>query len=68
MEDLVDILPELNFSDDEDLDNVRDIIKEELVEDVQTLRDDKLIQKDVLNSTESILSKMEKIYAARTEA
>jgi hypothetical protein len=65
---MVDILPELNFSDDEDLDNVRDIIKEELVEDVQTLRDDKLIQKDVLNSTESILSKMEKIYAARTEA
>jgi hypothetical protein len=62
MNDLVDILPELNFSEDEGLDEIRKIIKDELIEDVQTLRDDEVIQKGVLDSTSSILNKMEKIY------
>jgi len=62
MNDLVDILPELNFSEDEGLDEIRKLIKDELIEDVQTLRDDEVIQKGVLDSTSSILNKMEKIY------
>jgi len=62
MNDLVDILPELNFSEDEGLDEIRKMIKDELIEDVQTLRDDEVIQKGVLDSTSSILNKMEKIY------
>mgnify|MGYP003134597401 CR=1 FL=1 len=62
MNDLVDILPELNFSEDEGLDEIRKLIKDELIEDVQTLRDDEVIQKVVLDSTSSILNKMEKIY------
>lgn len=68
MSELVDILPELNFSEDQELDGIRRLIKDELIEDVQTLRDDATIQKDVLDSTNDILSKMEKIYATREEA
>ena len=62
MTDLVDILPELNFSEDQELEEIRRLIKDELIEDVQTLRDDEVIQQDVLDSTSDILRKMEKIY------
>ena len=66
MTDLVDILPELNFSEDQELEEIRRLIKDELIEDVQTLRDDEVIQQDVLDSTSDILRKMEKIYDIHT--
>ena len=65
MTDLVDILPELNFSEDQELEEIRRLIKDELIEDVQTLRDDEVIQQDVLDSTSDILRKMEKLYDIR---
>ena len=60
--DLIDILPELNFSEDQELDDIRCQMKGELIEDVQTLRDDEVARQDVLDSTNDILNRMEKIY------
>ena len=60
--DLIDILPELNFSEDQELDDIRCQMKGELIEDVQTLRDDEVTRQDVLDSTNDILNRMEKIY------
>jgi len=65
--DLVDILPELNFAEDEEIDKIRYRIKAELCEDVKTLRENEEVRGDVLNSTYDIIDTMEKIYATRKE-
>jgi len=65
--DLVDILPELNFAEDEEIDKIRYRIKAELCEDVKTLRESEEVRGGVLHSTYDIIDTMEKIYATRKE-
>ena len=62
MEQLVNILPELNFAEDQEIEDIRRRIKDELLEDVDVLRKDNDIREDVLTSTDDILNRMEKIY------
>jgi len=62
MEQLVNILPELNFAEDQEIEDIRRRIRDELLEDVDVLRKDTDVRKDVLTSTDDILNRMEKIY------
>jgi len=62
MEQLVNILPELNFAEDEEIEDIRRRIRDELLEDVDVLRKDVDVREDVLTSTDDILTRMEKIY------
>ena len=62
MEQLVNILPELNFAEDQEIEDIRRRIRDELLEDVDVLRKDTDIREDVLTSTNDILNRMEKIY------
>jgi len=62
MEQLVNILPELNFAEDQEIEDIRRRIRDELLEDVDVLRKDTDIREDVLTSTDDILNRMEKIY------
>jgi|TARA_R100001530_G_scaffold50940_2_gene37823 hypothetical protein len=62
MEQLVNILPELNFADDQEIEDIRRRIRDELLEDVDVLRKDAGARDDVLSSTDDILNRMEKIY------
>ena len=65
MEQLVDILPELNFAEDQEIEDIRRRIRDDLLEDVDTLRNDADVREDVLNSTDDILNRMEKIYGVQ---
>ena len=65
MEQLVDILPELNFAEDQEIEDIRRRIRDDLLEDVDTLRNDSDVREDVLNSTDDILNRMEKIYGVQ---
>ena len=65
MEQLVDILPDLNFADDHDIEDIRRWNRDDLIEDVDTLRNDAEVREDVLNSTDDILNRMEKIYGVQ---
>jgi len=62
MEQLVNILPELNFAEDQEIEDIRRRIRDELLEDVDLLRKDVDVREDVLTSTDDILNRMEKIY------
>ena len=62
MEQLVNILPEINFAEDQAIEDIRRRIRDELLEDVDVLRKDTDVRKDVLTSTDDILNRMEKIY------
>jgi len=62
MEQLVNILPELNFAEDQEIEDIRRRIRDELLEDVDVLRKDVDVREDVLTSTDDILTRMEKIY------
>ena len=64
MEQLVDILPELNFAEDQEIEDIRQRIRDDLLEDVDVLRKDADVREDVLISTDDILTRMEKIYAS----
>jgi hypothetical protein len=59
---MVNILPELNFADDQEIEDIRRRIRDELLEDVDVLRKDAGARDDVLSSTDDILNRMEKIY------
>ena len=66
MKRLVDILPDLNLNDDENLEEIRqEIIKELLSTTAIGLRNSESKRKEVVEAGESIIKKMEKIYGTR---